>query len=124
MTSIGDNTTVVGERDAFKRERKEYSKDRNYPSSGPSHAPADKAFLHTVDYTLEERPFFVPIGKGGLIAALQRLDKQLIEVRTLAACSVSILMFLTSFSREEPSSCQARFQSTGSAEKSPLVNLD
>ena len=34
-------------------------------------------FAMGVDYMEEERPFFVKIGKYGLIAALQKLDKQL-----------------------------------------------
>ncbi|KAF8969857.1 hypothetical protein BDZ97DRAFT_2055545 [Flammula alnicola] len=33
----------------------------------------------TVDYTVEERPFFIPIGKDGVIAALEKLDQQLRE---------------------------------------------
>ncbi len=35
----------------------------------------------TVDYTFEERPFFVPIGKDGILGALQKLDTQLRNVR-------------------------------------------
>ncbi|KAG5645831.1 hypothetical protein DXG03_005172 [Asterophora parasitica] len=34
-------------------------------------------FVATVDYTIEDRPFFVPIGKTGVIAALEKLDQQL-----------------------------------------------
>jgi regulator of protease activity HflC (stomatin/prohibitin superfamily) len=37
----------------------------------------DHDFVISSDYSLEERPFFVNIGKDGLIGALQRLDKQL-----------------------------------------------
>ncbi|KAF9442914.1 hypothetical protein P691DRAFT_809751 [Macrolepiota fuliginosa MF-IS2] len=32
-----------------------------------------------MDYTLEERPFFVRIGKDGVIAALEKLDEQLVQ---------------------------------------------
>jgi hypothetical protein len=39
------------------------------------------SFVAPMDTQLEERPFFVPIGKGGLIAALQRLDQQMQNVR-------------------------------------------
>ncbi|KAH6918873.1 hypothetical protein BKA70DRAFT_1248529 [Coprinopsis sp. MPI-PUGE-AT-0042] len=35
------------------------------------------SFVAPMDTRLEEQPFFVPIGKGGLIAALQRLDQQM-----------------------------------------------
>lgn len=34
----------------------------------------------TTDYTLQERPFFVPIGTGGILVALQKLDRQLLDV--------------------------------------------
>jgi len=33
-----------------------------------------------MDYTLEERPFFIRIGKDGVIAALEKLDQQLVQV--------------------------------------------
>lgn len=33
----------------------------------------------TSDYTLQERPFFVPLGKGGVLEALQKLDRQLLN---------------------------------------------
>ncbi|EKM75069.1 hypothetical protein AGABI1DRAFT_116571 [Agaricus bisporus var. burnettii JB137-S8] len=36
-------------------------------------------FVATKDYTLEERPFFVRIGKDGVIAALEKLDQQLVQ---------------------------------------------
>lgn len=34
----------------------------------------------TSDYALKERPFFVPIGTGGVLAALQKLDRQVVNV--------------------------------------------
>lgn len=37
-------------------------------------------FVKTADYMEGDRPFFVAIGKAGLIAALQQLDKQLRDV--------------------------------------------
>jgi hypothetical protein len=37
-------------------------------------------FVRAADYMLDEREFFVSIGKDGLIAALQKLDKQLENV--------------------------------------------
>ncbi|PCH35160.1 hypothetical protein WOLCODRAFT_80178 [Wolfiporia cocos MD-104 SS10] len=40
-----------------------------------SHVPTGT--LGRVEYAMSDRPFFVPIGKDGLIAALQKLDTQL-----------------------------------------------
>jgi hypothetical protein len=37
-------------------------------------------FVATTDYTLEERPFFIRIGKNGVTAALEKLDEQLVQV--------------------------------------------
>ncbi|KNZ71567.1 hypothetical protein J132_08625 [Termitomyces sp. J132] len=45
-------------------------------------------FIATTDYTLEERPFFFPIGKDGLIAALEKLDKQLVQVCSMKSPTV------------------------------------
>jgi len=39
----------------------------------------------TTDYTLQERPFFVPIGTGGILTALQKLDGQLVNVSGINA---------------------------------------
>jgi len=39
----------------------------------------------TTDYTLQERPFFVPIGTGGILTALQKLDGQLLNVSGMNA---------------------------------------
>ena len=48
----------------------------------------DKNFVETADYLATERPFFVAIGKDGLIAALQKLDAQLRQVRAPHSYSV------------------------------------
>ena len=48
----------------------------------------------TVDYTIQDRPFFVPIGKDGVIAALEKLDSQLLGVgswHTAIHCVVYLL---------------------------------
>ena len=38
------------------------------------------SFFETAEYMDAERPFFIPIAKDGLIAALQKLDTQLRNV--------------------------------------------
>ena len=80
MTSnYGDASTVVG--DAPYKRPESLGKDSDYPikpqaSRGQAKA-APRLEFTTTDYTLEERPFFVPIGKDGVIAALEKLDGQL-----------------------------------------------
>ncbi|EMD35680.1 hypothetical protein CERSUDRAFT_85643 [Gelatoporia subvermispora B] len=83
-SSVGDNTTVVGggsvaPKDLSLDQHDDYLRK---PSANgkPSHGlqpVAEGTFLRTEDYTLGNRPFFVNIGKDGLIAALQKLDTQL-----------------------------------------------
>ena len=48
-------------------------------------------FAAQVNYMEDERPFFVKIGKDGLIAALQKLDRQLRNVRTFR-CSLQEML--------------------------------
>ena len=89
MSSVGDATTVV-ERSPSRHphnarpahgkpridEEPEFSK-----SAKPARGFSTANFATTLDYLEEERPFFVKIGKDGLIAALQKLDTQLRNVR-------------------------------------------
>ncbi|KAF8729392.1 hypothetical protein AX14_006158 [Amanita brunnescens Koide BX004] len=81
MTSVfGDNTTVVGLGEAHVSfdgnvHDRSSGKSKEKPSLILSTANIDD-FI-SVDYALEERPFFVPIGKDGIVAALQKLDRQL-----------------------------------------------
>ena len=88
--SIGDNTTVVGGPSsvANRADLKERNSIR-FGNEGDFMKPSspDKKgklpvndFVRAADYMLEEREFFVSIGKDGLIAALQKLDKQLEDV--------------------------------------------
>ena len=90
MSSVGDATTVV-ERSPSRHphnarpahgkpridEEPEFSK-----SAKPAREFSTANFATTLDYLEEERPFFVKIGKDGLIAALQKLDTQLRNVRS------------------------------------------
>ncbi|KIY72454.1 hypothetical protein CYLTODRAFT_434710 [Cylindrobasidium torrendii FP15055 ss-10] len=85
-SSVGDNTTIFGDRDALRKEREFSLHSSGKPGSkGKSSSlrrPLEGAdhFASTY-YTAgaEERPFFVPIGKGGLAAALETLNRQLTE---------------------------------------------
>lgn len=83
-SNFGDNNTVVGD-PSYKRQDEAFTKEPfpYKPSTSrtgvTSKGPAQNEFT-TTDYTLEERPFFVPIKKDGVIAALNKLNKQLLEV--------------------------------------------
>lgn len=90
MTSLGDNATVVDDSAPYK------GLDDTFSKSSGSQPPKNKSRIAftgkaraghieseftTVDYNIEERPFFIPIGKAGVIDALEKLDRQLLDVR-------------------------------------------
>ncbi|KAH8833863.1 hypothetical protein DL96DRAFT_1810250 [Flagelloscypha sp. PMI_526] len=80
MTSLGDNTTVVGEPSHSNHPRKEYSEATAVPYKGGTvgrNKEIGNDFISTQE--IEDRPFFVPIGKHGVVDALQRLDAQLVK---------------------------------------------
>ena len=84
MTSVfGEATTIV--EDSFRAgdgptsNVKEHSHKLASSSIVKNKGRADE-FVATMDYTLEDRPFFIRIGKNGVIAALERLDQQLVQV--------------------------------------------
>jgi hypothetical protein len=87
MTShYGEGSTVI-EEPIFNRD--EGSSTKN-PIKAPTFASAGiprerLSDFTTTDYTLQERPFFVPIGKGGILTALQKLDGQLLNVSGIDA---------------------------------------
>jgi hypothetical protein len=86
MTSnFGDANTVVGDTSYLKR-ADETSKDFDHSTKYKQrHATNNKSrsvqndFI-TLDYAIEERPFFIPIGPEGIIGALTKLDNQLQQV--------------------------------------------
>jgi hypothetical protein len=87
MTShFGDASTVVGDAPyggPYKRD--ETSAKDDYPVKPPrspirqvnTGTPQARNAFTMMDYTLEDRPFFVKIGKDGVIGALEKLDHQL-----------------------------------------------
>ena len=90
MSSVGDATTVVDGSAHYREHTNGHSfkapidevpqKPRRREYASPAN------FATAVDYMEEERPFFVKIGKDGLIAALQKLDRQLRAVRSSDLC--------------------------------------
>ena len=111
-TSVADGTTVIGGpmsnvgdmsymNDSFPKKPSTYGKSSSVPG------PSSKNLFETADYFDTERPFFIPIGKDGLIVALQKLDVQLRNVSDIlcvVACAV-----LTLYSPDEPIFCQRRY---------------
>lgn len=87
MTDAG-NSTVVGDAGALRKDQRDaFLKPDS--SNGTHHTEPQipkvgNEFSFTTDDYLKERPFYVPIGKGGLTAALETLDQQLVEVRPLS----------------------------------------
>lgn len=87
--SVADGTTVVVG-PASIANRKELSRERSDDFPAKSYAPitdgVSKAKASSghdfskVDFAIEDRPFFVPVGKDGITAALQKLDRQLHQV--------------------------------------------
>ncbi|KAF5365772.1 hypothetical protein D9758_003153 [Tetrapyrgos nigripes] len=83
-THFGDSSTVVGDRTVVEDRDATFRNDFGPVKEDASHAGSKRASKEralntfvTTGHTLEDRPFFVPIGKDGLVAALQKLDKQL-----------------------------------------------
>ncbi|KAL0566157.1 hypothetical protein V5O48_015863 [Marasmius crinis-equi] len=72
MSSVTGGSTIVGDREYLAP----LPSSKKPSTSGKRKDPASSVFV-TSDYSLEDRPFFVPIGKDGVITALQKLDKQL-----------------------------------------------
>lgn len=87
--SVVDGTTVVvgpasiANRKELSRERSDDFPAKPYPpiTNGVSKAKAASGHdFSKADFPIEDRPFFVPVGKDGITAALQKLDKQLQQV--------------------------------------------
>lgn len=97
---VGEATTIVG--DAFEAGDEPHLSTKEHPHK-PTSSSAVKGkgradqFVATMDYTLEERPFFIRIGKDGVIAALEKLDQQLVQVSSrylFHRCSLKKLCLL------------------------------
>ena len=97
-SNFGDTSTVVGETSYEtngpfgknpKSDSPEKPSDRRHNALGKGPVTPGSEFVATMDYTIENRPFFVPIGKGGVIVALEELDRQLQQV-IYFACFPSI----------------------------------
>ena len=82
MSSVYDDVTVVG---GPSRNVADHGLGKSTDKNGsPLKQGFDRkttaGFVDVVDYMQESRPFVVPIGRDGLIAALGKLDQRLKEV--------------------------------------------
>ncbi|EJF56795.1 hypothetical protein BD309DRAFT_926774 [Dichomitus squalens] len=82
MSSVGDASTVVdGHATSASYRTQSNGKPRFHHEDPPlkksQRQQSAANFVTAVDYMEEDRPFFVKIGKDGLIGALQKLDGQL-----------------------------------------------
>ena len=75
-TVYGGGTSNIGDT-SYLYEKKPYTGKAAHSPVLPTHIEAP---FETAEYMNTERPFFVAIGKDGLIAALQKLDTQLRNV--------------------------------------------
>uniref|UniRef100_A0A0W0FUK5 Band 7 domain-containing protein n=1 Tax=Moniliophthora roreri TaxID=221103 RepID=A0A0W0FUK5_MONRR len=79
MSSVAEGSTVVGDRDFSLVSEPTKSHGSSPAQKGVGKRKATSTEFVSSDYTLDERPFFIPIGKNGLVEALQKLDKQLLR---------------------------------------------
>ena len=86
-SNFGDANTVVGDTSYLKRvdeislnrDSDHLAKYKQRHAANSKSRSAQNDFI-TLDYAIEERPFFVPIGSEGVIGALNKLDNQLQQV--------------------------------------------
>jgi hypothetical protein len=108
-----DADTVVGGPSypvKYKGLKKSDRIDESYDSSSthPRKGVSLHDFSKTADYALEERAFFVPIGKDGVITALEKIDKQLRDVSTIVCTSFVLVFTSSTYSPGGQVSCQTR----------------
>ena len=76
-TVVGGPSSAIGDAD-FLKKTPQLSND--VPSNRSTSNPGHRMFVSDTDYLDTNRHFFVKIGKDGLIAALNKLDKELQQV--------------------------------------------
>jgi hypothetical protein len=83
-SNFGDAKTVVGDTSYLKRvdEISDHSTKYKQLNATNSKSRSVQNDFITLDYAIEERPFFIPIGSDGVIGALSKLDNQLKQVLT------------------------------------------
>lgn len=81
-SNFADANTIVGDTSYLKRvdESFDHSTKHKQRHATNGKSRSDQNDFITLDYAIEERPFLIPIGSGGVIAALSKLDNQLQQV--------------------------------------------
>ncbi|KAF8990342.1 hypothetical protein BDQ17DRAFT_1393150 [Cyathus striatus] len=77
MTSTHAATTTVLGDVSYQQLTEDVNGSFKSPTKGKGRASVSE--FTTTDYTLDERPFFIPIDKSGVMGALDKLNRQLIE---------------------------------------------
>ena len=80
--SLVGATTVVGAHSDVGQAEYDSGKSHSPTAKGKQTVPPPAKFGPHTDYLEESGPFFIGIGKGGVIAALQKLDEQLRAVNS------------------------------------------
>ena len=122
-SNYGDAVTVVGDTSYLKRvDETSSNRDLDHSTKYKQRATNSKSrsvqndFI-TVDYAIEERPFFIPISSDGVIGALSKLDNQLRQVLVNDIMQFVCLLSCTLSRREGQDFCLKKFQLTGRAER-------
>jgi len=85
-SNFGDASTIVGDTSYLKRlDETSLTKDPDHSikynqTSRHGKSRSNRDDFIALDYGVQERPFFIPIGNDGVIGALDKLDKQLLQV--------------------------------------------
>lgn len=80
--SVAGGTTVIGDYNGSDDLGiNTFAPSKSHGKGGRGSLPPQAKFGNAVDYIDQTRPFFVKIGAGGLLEALEKLDKELIAVR-------------------------------------------
>ncbi|TFK72550.1 hypothetical protein BDN72DRAFT_763040 [Pluteus cervinus] len=77
--TVADGTTVFGDFEDSRRRDDFLSYKKTIDESPKQPIPKLGSDFVVADYALQDRPFFVPIGRGGVLAALEKLDQQLVQ---------------------------------------------
>ncbi|KAF8803524.1 hypothetical protein BYT27DRAFT_7195359 [Phlegmacium glaucopus] len=90
-SNFGDASTVVGDTSYLKPpDDTTLAKDSTRYNSRHGKNRSNRDDFITLDYGVEERPFFIPIGNDGVIEALNKLDKQLLQAGRMRLLSKKV----------------------------------
>ena len=120
-SNFGDANTVVGDTSYLSRvDELSLTKDSDHLTKynqRHSKSRSNRNDFITLDYAVEERPFFIPIGHDGVIGALNKLDNQLLQVCKQYNRARLFIHCFPQRRREGQDFCPGKFQLAGRAER-------